>query len=120
VKRIALVDDNADSRRIVHAILEGHYEVVEYGDAAEAYDDIRRQRPDLVLVDLSLPGRDGFWLLRELREVPAYAEVPIVAMSASIMAGDDDRLRAAGFAGVLTKPIVDEALLLATLALHLA
>jgi two-component system, NarL family, sensor histidine kinase EvgS len=120
VKRIVLVDDNGDSRHLVRALLEDDFEVIEYAHAAEAYDGVRQQRPDLVLVDLALPGRDGFWLLRELREIPGCADLPVVAMSSTVMAGDEDRLRAAGFAGVLAKPIVDEKLLLATLALHLA
>lgn len=106
--RIAVVEDNADNRLLVDAILSDAYEVVPYEDGPAALAGIPRERPALVLLDISLPGMDGSEVLRRLRAEPALVGLPVVALTAHAMAGDRERYIAAGFDGYVSKPIVDE------------
>ncbi len=116
MKRIALVEDNADNRLLVQAILEGAYEVTEYESGPEALAGVRAERPDLVLLDISLPGMDGVDVLRQLRGDAALAGLPVVALTAHAMAGDRQKYLTLGFDDYVTKPIVDEAVLLRAIA----
>ena len=109
---IALVEDNPDNRLLVQAILEDRYSVVEYetGVAAlEGFDDLV---PDLVLLDISLPEMDGTEVLKRMRADPRLSGVPVIALTAHAMAGDRERFLGAGFDEYLTKPIVDDSVLL--------
>lgn len=110
--KIAVVEDNLDNRLLVQAILMDTYEVVEYESGAEALLGIRSERPDLVLLDISLPGLDGLGVLKELRADPALRDLPVIALTAHAMAGDRERYLAAGFDDYFAKPIVDEDALL--------
>lgn len=78
-------------------------EAVRSGEAALAA--IAEHRPQLVLMDVQLPGRDGLELTRDLKAEPATAEIPIVALTAHAMRGDDEQALAAGCAGYISKPI---------------
>ncbi len=112
MKTIAVVEDNADNRLLLSAMLAGQYRVVEYTTGSEALAGMRRQRPELVLLDISLPGMDGTELLRHIRTEPSLSGVPVVALTAHAMAGDRERYLGLGFDHYLSKPIVDEAELL--------
>ncbi len=113
MKRIALVEDNADNRLLVQAILEGAYEVDEYESGPEALTALSAGAPpDLLLLDISLPGMDGVDVLHRIREVPALVALPVVALTAHAMAGDREKYLALGFDDYVTKPIVDENVLL--------
>lgn len=114
-KRIAVVEDNRDNRLLIRAIIDGRYELVEYGTGLEALNGIRRDRPDLVLLDISLPAMDGTEVLRRLRADPTLAGLPVIALTAHAMQGDRERLVDAGFDEYVAKPIIDEDLLLATI-----
>ncbi len=116
MKRIALVEDNADNRLLVQAILEGAYQVEEYESGPEALAGLRAGRPDLVLLDISLPGMDGVEVLREIRGTNALAGLPVVALTAHAMAGDRQKYLGLGFDDYVTKPIVDENVLLTAIA----
>lgn len=116
MKRIAVVEDNPDNRLLVQAILEDDYEILEFETGAEAIDGIRRERPDLVLLDISLPGMDGTAVLEALRAEPELRQLPVVALTAHAMAGARERYLAAGFDDYISKPIVDEEVLLETVA----
>jgi two-component system sensor histidine kinase/response regulator len=109
--RIALVEDNADNRMLVQAILDGLYEIDEYESGPQALEGIRRQRPALVLLDISLPGMDGVAVLQEIRHDPDLATLPVVALTAHAMAGDRQKYLDAGFDDYVAKPIVDDTLL---------
>ncbi len=82
----------------------GH-EVIEAADAAAGIDEAKAKRPDLVLMDLSLPGMDGWEALRRLRADGRTQDLRIVALTAHAMAGISDEALAAGFDGYLSKPI---------------
>jgi CheY-like chemotaxis protein len=112
MKRIALVEDNPDNRLLVQAILEDHYHVTEYENGVDALAGIRADRPDLVLLDISLPGMDGTEVLSALRGEPELRGLPVVAITAHALAGDRERYLAAGFDDYVAKPIVDQEQLL--------
>jgi CheY-like chemotaxis protein len=113
--KIAVVEDNPDNRLLVNAILEDLYEVSEYGSGIEALEGIPEDPPDLVLLDISLPQIDGTEVLRRLRERREFVDTPMIALTAHAMAGDREKFLAAGFDGYVTKPIVDESVLLETI-----
>jgi CheY-like chemotaxis protein len=116
MKTIAVVEDNADNRLLVSAILGELYRVVEYTNGPEALGGMRREPPDLVLLDVSLPGMDGTELLRHIRADAALRGLPVVVLTAHAMAGDRERYLDLGFDDYLPKPIVDENDLLGAVA----
>lgn len=103
---ILVVDDNATNLRLASEVLEmeGH-NVSRAADATEALALLEEIRPDLILMDIALPGMDGLELTRLLKGRPALAGVPIVALSAFAMKGDEERALGAGCDGYITKPI---------------
>ena len=119
MKKIAVVEDNPDNRLLVQAILDGTYEVVEYEDGPSALLGRQAERPDLILLDISLPGMDGVEVLREIRDDAELASLPVIALTAHAMSGDRERFLAAGFDAYLSKPIVDEDLLLREIEVRL-
>lgn len=112
MKTIALVEDNADNRLLVQAILEDRYRIDEYEDGHAALKGLRDGPPDLVLLDISLPETDGVEVLREIRADEELRHLPVIALTAHAMAGDRERFLAAGFDAYVMKPITDEELLL--------
>jgi CheY-like chemotaxis protein len=112
VKTIAVVEDNADNRLLLGALLGELYQIVEYDDGIEALAGMRRHRPDLVLLDISLPGMDGIEVLRHVRAEPALYGVPVIALTAHAMTGDRERYLDQGFDHYVAKPILDEGELL--------
>jgi two-component system, cell cycle response regulator DivK len=108
---LAVVEDNADNRLLLQAILGDLHDLVEYENGIDAIAGIRTSRPDLVLLDISLPGLDGNEVLRQIRADNALQALPVIALTAHAMAGDREKFLAAGFDDYITKPIVDEKLL---------
>jgi len=105
-KSILIVDDNIDNLDLAQIVLESEgYEVQVAEDATQAIDRLSSYRPNLILMDLQLPGMDGLELTRQLRKDPSMNDVPIVALSAYAMKGDQEKARAAGCSGYITKPI---------------
>jgi CheY-like chemotaxis protein len=103
---ILLVEDTMANRALAVKLLKaaGH-EVIEAADGAAGIVEARARRPDLVLMDLSLPGMDGWEALRRLRADGGTRDLRIVALTAHAMAGMRDEALAAGFDGYLSKPI---------------
>ena len=108
-KKILLIEDNEQNRYLVVFLLEkrGH-EVVPAVDGPMGIALARRIQPDLVLLDIQLPGMDGYAVARELRKNPALQGVPIVAVTSYAMAGDREKTLAAGCTGYMEKPIDPE------------
>lgn len=113
---ICLVEDNADNRLLVHAILDDLYDVIEYCDGASALEGLKIIHPDVLLLDISLPEMDGTEVLARLRQDPETRALPVIALTAHAMAGDRARFLDAGFDEYVSKPIADEELLLSAIA----
>jgi CheY-like chemotaxis protein len=80
----------------------------QYASGSEALEGMEREPPELVLLDISLPGMDGLGVLQRMRGKSRLAKLPVIALTAHAMTGDRERLLAAGFDGYVSKPIVDE------------
>lgn len=113
---IAVVEDNPDNRLLVQALLDEFYDITEYETGAAVLDGLRDNVPDLVLLDISLPEMDGTEVLQWIRTQDGLKELPVVALTAHAMAGDREKFLAEGFDDYVTKPIVDETILLETIA----
>lgn len=112
---IAVVEDNADNRLLLQAILDGLYQLVEYENGVDALAGLSASLPDLVLLDISLPGMDGNEILARIRADEQMRNLPVIALTAHAMAGDREKFLAAGFNDYVTKPIVDETILLGSI-----
>ena len=109
--RILVVDDNPTNAKLMRAVLVPQgYEVHTALDATAAMASIATARPDLILMDLQLPGVDGLELTRRLKADPGTAPIPVLAVTAYAMRGDEERALAAGCDGYMTKPIDSHAL----------
>ncbi|MES2523970.1 MAG: response regulator [Gemmatimonadota bacterium] len=117
---VALVEDNADNRLLVRVLIGHLYDVREYASGADALDAFSRELPDLVLLDISLPGISGLDVLARIRTDTRLARLPVVAITAHAAQGERARFMAAGFDEYVSKPIVDETLLLGAIAAALA
>jgi two-component system cell cycle response regulator DivK len=103
---ILLVEDREDNRVLARKLLErAGFRVVEATDGREALEQVAAQRPDLVLLDMSLPQVDGWTVARTLRQSPEFGNLLIVALTAHAMDGDRERVLEAGCDEFLTKPI---------------
>jgi two-component system cell cycle response regulator DivK len=103
---VLIVEDNLHNRRIFEKVLtDAGFRVLEAEDGARAMELAFAAPPDLVLMDLSLPVVDGWECTRRLKADERTRGVPIVALTAHAMRGDEDRARAAGCDGYLSKPI---------------
>jgi len=105
-RNILVVEDNEANQMLARAVLELEgYAVEVAGSAAEAFDVLGARRPDLILMDVQLPGEDGLSATRRLKADPATALIPVVALTAHAMTGDRDLALNAGCAGYIAKPI---------------
>lgn len=113
-KKLLVVEDVDLNRDLMVQLLEDDYEVVIASDGAAGVESASREQPDLVLMDLSLPVIDGWEATRRIKALPGMEDVPVIALTAHAMPGDEEKARAAGCDDYLTKPI-DENLLFAKL-----
>jgi two-component system, cell cycle response regulator DivK len=104
--RILVVEDSPVNMALTVAILESAGHVILQADhAAQGLELARREQPDLVLMDIQLPDLDGLAATRRLKADPRTARLPVIALTALAMKGDEDETRAAGCDGYVTKPI---------------
>ncbi len=100
------VEDNPENRLLVRRLLmSGGFHVVDAENAREAMDFIANQTPDMILMDINMPGVDGYTLTSYFRTNPDLRRVPIVAITANVMKGDRERTLEAGCDGYIEKPI---------------
>ena len=115
MKTLFLVEDNQDNAELIRDLIGELYRIVVYPDGASALaalTDAEGVLPDLFLLDISLPGMDGKTLLRQIRLQEHLAHIPALALTAHAMKSDKENLIAAGFNGYLSKPIMDDQLLI--------
>lgn len=118
-KKILLVEDNPVNRRLAEFLLRSQgYQVHEATTAHEAFDLLKTERPDLILMDIQLPGIDGLQATKKLKEDIATRDIPIVAVTSYAMKGDREKALAAGCVGYITKPI-DKVTFIQEIASHL-
>ena len=117
-KTILLVEDNEVNRRLAGFLLRSHgYQVREATTAAAAFEMVDKERPDLIVMDIQLPGMDGLEITKKLKEQPATADIPVIAVTSYAMKGDREKAFAAGCAGYVTKPI-DKNIFIKEVAAH--
>ena len=105
-ERILVVDDNHTNLKLVSDVLAfAGYRILKASDAESAQEIIGRSPPDVILMDIALPGMDGLTLTRQLKAADATRHIIVVALTAFAMKGDDARARDAGCDGYITKPI---------------
>jgi two-component system, cell cycle response regulator DivK len=115
---ILIVEDIELNRELLAQLLEDDHRLVFAKDGVAALERAAETRPDLILMDLSLPRMDGWEATRRLKADATLAHIPVIVLSAHAMSGDEERARAAGCDDFLTKPI-DETLLFEKIARHL-
>jgi CheY-like chemotaxis protein len=118
MKTVLIVEDIELNRDLLRQLLEQDHRLVFAEDGVAALERAAEARPDLILMDLSLPRMDGWEATRRLKADATLAQIPVIVLSAHAMRGDEERARACGCDDFLTKPL-DEALLFETIARHL-
>jgi two-component system, cell cycle response regulator DivK len=104
-KRILVVEDQEDLRGVLRDLLTGSgYNVAEAADGQDGVAKALSERPDLILMDIQLPGLDGYETTRQIKSDPALATTPVIAVSSFAMKGDEEKARAAGCDHYVTKP----------------
>lgn len=110
--KVAVVEDNPDNRMLVQALLEDLYDLSEYETGLEAVEGLPDNIPDVVLLDISLPEMDGTEVLAWMKTQDQLKALPVIALTAHAMAGDREKFLSIGFDEYVTKPIIDEDLLI--------
>ena len=118
MKRILIVEDIDFNRDLLVQLLEDTYEVLTAPDGATGIATTEREHPDLIIMDLSLPGIDGWEATRRIKANATLQHIPIIALSSHAMRGDEEKARQAGCDDYLSKPL-DEELLFQKLAQYL-
>lgn len=111
-KKILVVEDNLDNRRILVYRLKrmGDFQIIEASNGREAVAMVDRERPDLIFMDLKMPVMDGWEATRRIRQREQGSRIPIIALTAQAMVGDEQKALAAGCDDYVAKPIVDPAI----------
>jgi len=104
--RILIVDDNSVNLKLASEVLEAEgYAIVTAVDAELAQEILKHTKPDLILMDIALPGMDGLTLTRKLKDDKRLKHIPVIALTAFAMKGDEQKASEAGCDGYITKPI---------------
>jgi two-component system cell cycle response regulator DivK len=104
-KRILVIEDQEDNRQIVRDLMTASgYELIEATTGEEGIAAAARERPDLILMDIQLPGIDGYEVTRRIKANPQLKTIPIIAVTSYALSGDDKKAFAAGCDGYVTKP----------------
>jgi len=105
-RKIMIVEDNQDSRELVVKVLKNKgYQIIEAVDGEEALEKAAREKPHLILMDISIPKIDGFEVTKKLKDQDEFKHIPIVALTAHAMKGDREKFISVGFEGYISKPI---------------
>jgi len=106
MRDILVVDDNAINRQLaVYLLKKSRYNVFEADSGKKVFEFLAKQLPDVILLDIQLPGIDGIEVLRRIRENVSTKNITVIALTAYTMRGDKEKFETAGFDGYLAKPI---------------
>ena len=109
MKKILIVEDDEKSLYLARFILEKEgYEVIEARDGLEAPDNVSKETPDLILMDMQLPKLDGYEVTRQIKADERLSKIPVIALTAYAMKGDREKTQEAGCDDFITKPINPE------------
>jgi two-component system, cell cycle response regulator DivK len=112
MKKVLVVEDNEKNRYLISFLLKGAgYDVIEAITGEEGTKKAIQERPDLILMDIQLPGIDGYETTRRIRASPEGTKIPIIALTSYAMSGDRERALAAGCTGYIEKPINPDTIL---------
>ena len=111
-KRILVIEDQEDNRRILRDLLTSvGYEIIEAVTGEEGVALAETGRPDLILMDIQLPGIDGYEATRRIKAIPALRSIPVIAVTSYALSGDDVKAKEAGCTDYVPKPFSPRALL---------
>jgi two-component system cell cycle response regulator DivK len=103
---ILYVEDNPDNRMLVRRILLSQdYSLLEAKDGSDALNVLKTERPDLILMDINMPDMDGYTLTAQIKSMPGFERIPILALTANVMRGDKEKTLEAGCDGYIQKPL---------------
>ncbi len=103
---ILYVEDNPENRMLVRRVLNAEdYALHEATNAGQALDLLRSSQPDLILMDINMPDMDGYTLTAQIKAMPGFERIPIIAITANVMRGDREKTLEAGCDGYIQKPI---------------
>lgn len=104
--RVLVVEDNRDNMTLIVDVLSSmNYEVIQALDGLDGVETAQREKPDLILMDLSLPKMDGWTATRQIKADPTLKAIPVIALTAHAMVGDREKALEAGCDDYVTKPI---------------
>jgi two-component system cell cycle response regulator DivK len=104
--KVVVADDSPESREFIRDTLAAHnFEITEAVDGKDALARIQEVHPDIVFMDIQMPQMDGYAALRQIRQDPQFAKLPVIALTAFAMHGDRDKALAAGFDAYISKPV---------------
>ncbi len=112
MKRILVVEDNSDNMDLIEAFLEDEYELLFATDGKMGLKKAIEEKPDLILLDISLPEMDGTEVIKEIRVHQDILNTPVIALTAHAMMGDRENFLKQGFNDYMSKPIQDEDILI--------
>lgn len=105
-QKILVIEDNAQNLYLIHFLLESNgYTVIEAENGIIGIQKAKEEKPDIILLDIQLPEMDGYEIARILRSTPGIDTIPIIAVTSYAMAGDKERILAAGATDYIEKPI---------------
>jgi len=111
-KTILVIEDNEMNMKLMRAVLKtGHYRMLEAMDAESGLSLVREHRPDLILMDIQLPGMDGLSATKLIKADPDLKDIPVYALTGFAMEGDKEKARNIGFSGYIVKPFSVKGLL---------
>ena len=104
--KVLYIEDKNDNRMLVRRVLMAEdIDVIEAESADDGISLAQREKPDLILMDINMPGKDGYTATNDIRQLPELDHIPIVALTANVMKGDKERSIDAGCDGYIPKPI---------------
>jgi two-component system cell cycle response regulator DivK len=107
MRKIAVIEDAKDNRDLLYFLLRDEFKVMRYSSGEEALGDFEQDAPDLIVLDIWLPGMDGIEVLKQLRQDTRLCGIPVLALTANAMIGDREKYLAAGFDEYVPKPIIN-------------
>jgi two-component system cell cycle response regulator DivK len=111
-KRVLVVEDQEDNRTILRDLLgSAGFQVLEAVNGVEGIEAAAREQPDLILMDIQMPEMDGYEATRRIKAEPTTAAIPVIVVTSYALSGDEEKAKAAGSDGYVTKPFSPRALL---------